>query len=394
VVVISETGKKLDVLFVQPTYAKYRRPLFEKFCEAYNTTLFFIGPTPPIIQDEPKTANVIRDCSGLKHNPGNRRLRSATHLVSRYLQLLAFLITHNYDLVVTSISISPQTLISLFISRLKHKKCVLWIEEWSQSKSKFLVSKNNFLDIRRFIRYRVFRNVDAVVVEGTPQWRYAKSWGVPKQNLFFSNHCSLDYSRVKFRNLRKELNVGDNLVILYVGRIAESKGLDVLIRAYSRIERRRKNTHLILCGDGYFRPFCEDLVQKLQLEHVLFMGDVLGDSIASYYRMADVFVLPSCIRPFGDGWGLVINEAMSLGLPIVTTDAVGAAEDLVKNGINGYVVKNGDAIELYTALSRILDDDELRNKMAKNSKRIFRLFNDFDKMFEGFRQSIEYSTSS
>jgi glycosyltransferase involved in cell wall biosynthesis len=119
--------------------------------------------------------------------------------------------------------------------------------------------------------------------------------------------------------------------------------------------------------------------------------DFLGDEAANYCRMTDGFMLPSCARPFGNVWGLAINEAMSVGLPIVTTDAVGAAEDLVKNGLNGHVVRNGDVDELYSALTKILEDETLRKTMGKNSERLFKEFNNFDKMFEGFRQSIEYS---
>lgn len=387
---VTISSKDVKVLFIQPTYAKYRRPLFEKFSTNYSTTFFFIAAAPPIIQDEYHSRFEGSGGSSPKHDPDGR-IRHFFFLLNRCIHLIALLSTNKYDVIVTSISLSPPTIISLALSKIKHKKCILWIEEWSQSKSKFLVSKFTFFDLRNFLKRQVFQNVDSIVVEGTAQWKYAISLGVPDKKLFFSNHCGIDYSSVSFENLKQKLRIGENLVILYVGRISEIKGVDVLIKAYSEIERERKDVHLVLIGDGSFRPFCETLVKKLKLEHVLFLGDVVGEALASNYRMADIFVLPSCTRPFGDGWGLVINEAMSVGLPIVTTDAVGAAEDLVKNGFNGYVVKNGDVTELYLALKKILEDELLRKSMGQNSEKLFREFNDFDKMFEGFKQSIEYS---
>jgi glycosyltransferase involved in cell wall biosynthesis len=241
----------------------------------------------------------------------------------------------------------------------------------------------------------VFRNVDAIVVEGAPQKKYLKNFNVPDEKVFFSNHCSLDYSRVESKNLKQKLKIGKGLVILYLGRIIERKGLDVLLKAFSVIERERNDVFLVICGDGDFRPFCEDLVAQLKIRHVFFLGTVPEEEIASYYRTADIFVLPSCIKPRQkikvEGWGLVINEAISMGIPVVTTNVVGAASDLVKSGVNGYVVKNGNVNELCLALRKILEDEKLRKTMGKNSRRIFEAFNDFDKMFEGFRQAIEYA---
>ena len=390
----SRNERKVRVLFIQPTYAKYRRPLFKKFSDNYETAFFFVWSPPPIIQDKYfVSSRALRKNSSEQYSE-RTGFRLVFYLLSRYIQLIVLLITNDYDVVVTSISLSPQTILSLLISKIRSKKCILWIEEWQQSKSKFLVSGIKLFDARYFMKKKVFSNVNAIVVEGTPQWKYAKTFGVPNQSLFFSNHCGLDYSLVGYTNLRQELKIGNNLAILYVGRIAESKGLDVLIKAYSKIEQERKDTYLILCGDGSFRSFCERLAKKLKLGHVLFLGDVLGDEAANYYRIADVFVLPSCLRPFGEGWGLVINEAMSVGLPIITTDAVGAAEDLVRNGVNGYIVRNGDVTELYLALNRILKDEPLRKTMGKNSQKLFKEFNDFNKMFEGFKQAIERSLIS
>lgn len=68
-----------------------------------------------------------------------------------------------------------------------------------------------------------------------------------------------------------------------------------------------------------------------------------------------------------------------------------AAEDLVRNGINGYVIKNGKIEELYLALRKMLEDPRLRKTMGENSRIIFEEFNDFGKMFKGFKKAIEYS---
>jgi glycosyltransferase involved in cell wall biosynthesis len=123
------------------------------------------------------------------------------------------------------------------------------------------------------------------------------------------------------------------------------------------------------------------------------------EKMASYYKTADLVVLPTRYLSHArwgenrgpEGWGLVINEAMSMGKPILTTDRAGAAPDLVKDGINGFVVRSGDVEALYSGLKSLLDGTHLREAMGKNSRRIFEQFNDFDRMFEGFRKAIEYA---
>jgi len=143
--------------------------------------------------------------------------------------------------------------------------------------------------------------------------------------------------------LKKKLGIRSGLVVLYLGRIIAPKGLDMLIRAFYKIEQERNDTFLLVCGEGDFRPYCERLTEKLKMKHVFFLGKIEEEEIASYYKTADVFVLPSCVRPHQsvvlrafaarariEGWGLTVNEAMSMAKPIITTDAVGVVQDWLK----------------------------------------------------------------
>ena len=72
-----------------------------------------------------------------------------------------------------------------------------------------------------------------------------------------------------------------------------------------------------------------------------------------------------------DGWGLVLNEATSMGLPIIATDRVGSASDLVINGINGYIIKSGDVKELSSKIIEILKNDDKLRKYSSSSRKIF-----------------------
>ena len=113
------------------------------------------------------------------------------------------------------------------------------------------------------------------------------------------------------------------------------------------------------------------LATSLKIPDVLFAGPTNPNYVADLYRQADVFVLPSYyfMEMKYEAWGLVINEAISMGLPIITTTAVGAAFDLVIDGHNGFVVRDNDIIELNKAMEKIISLD--LSEMGMNSRAIF-----------------------
>ena len=121
-----------------------------------------------------------------------------------------------------------------------------------------------------------------------------------------------------------------------------------------------------------------------------FVGFVEYLGLYLYYALADVFVLPSITTDhFKEPWGLVVNEAMNQGVPVVTTDAVGAAVGgLVSDGVNGLVVKERDPAALASAINRILADGLTYKQMSQACLDTIRDW-DFEKMIGGFRAAIE-----
>lgn len=383
------------IAFIQPAYSRNRRPLFDRLRSCYDTTFYFMSEPMQHLHDggfagSMRTLGADVDGQG-KDSWG----MLAKELIAKPLALFGLLMREDYSVIVSSIPRSPQTMISVIVSRLKRSRVVLWIEDW------FIPDRRPFMiRVHLLVARCVLRCVHAIVVHGTAQYQYVRSFGVPSRMVFVANHCSLDYSQIRSRDLRSELNLGGKLVVLFVGRIVRVKGLDLLIEAFCRIEQERDDVALLICGDGTFRPSCQNLANRLNARNVYFLGTVAEEEkMASYYKTADVVVLPTRYEPDPgrgqnrgpEGWGLVINEAMSMGKPILTTDRVGAAPDLVKDGVNGFVVRSGDVEGLYSGLKSLLESARLREAMGKNSRRIFEEFNDFDRMFEGFRKAIEYA---
>lgn len=368
------------IIFIQPSYAHYRKGLFNKLHENYDVLFVFQkeGSTYPS-SDKPNKKWKIT-C-----------LRSEAN---RYwmIYLIKILLTKEYDVVISSKPGNVISTLSLLMARLLNRKHIIWNLTWHDE---FIFSNRGlfYKMIRRMHARYIRKKSDSIVVSGSAALKYHKRIGIPENKLFVANQSVENISANIKKPISKEnLLINKKYVILYLSRIINWKGLDILIKGFSKLEKKRDDIFLLIGGDGPFKSDCETLSSKIEVENIKFAGSIPNEKIYEYYHLSDIFVLPTCKRGNAEAWGLVINEAMSAGKPIVTTDAVGAADDLVKNSINGYVVPNNNADEMYAALKKIIDGgDKLIEEMGKNSLRIINEFNDYDKMFTGFQKAIEYS---
>ncbi len=149
--------------------------------------------------------------------------------------------------------------------------------------------------------------------------------------------------------VRKELGITEEKVLISVGQFIHRKGYDLLLQAANHLP---KDIGIYIIGD---KPTAEYLAlqKELNLTQVHFVGFQSKEKLQKWYQAADVFVLPTR----EDIWGLVINEAMGQGLPIITTDKCVAGLELVKKGANGYIVPVEDVPALTYAITRLFAQD-------------------------------------
>jgi glycosyltransferase involved in cell wall biosynthesis len=166
---------------------------------------------------------------------------------------------------------------------------------------------------------------------------------------------------------RDELRTGfglgqDDVAVVTVARLAPEKGIDVLLRAAG--ERP-----VLVVGDGPERERLEALARDLGIR-ATFAGDRPLEGVLEVYVAADVFALLSSHEP----WGVVVNEAAACGLPLVLSERVGAARDLLRDGENGFLVPAGDVDAAADALTRLASDPGLRERMGARSRELVRGF--------------------
>lgn len=156
---------------------------------------------------------------------------------------------------------------------------------------------------------------------------------------------------------------------LYVGRLAPEKNVDGLIRAYADYRARGGTWGLTLAGDGPERPALEALATSCGVrDHVRFDGHKTSAELLPSYAFAGCFVLPSTREP----WGLVVNEAMAAGLPVIVSERCGCAENLVRDGVNGWTfnpAREGDLADKLVAVGHKASAAELR-AMGRQSEEI------------------------
>jgi glycosyltransferase involved in cell wall biosynthesis len=147
--------------------------------------------------------------------------------------------------------------------------------------------------------------------------------------------------------------------IIFVGQIVPRKGTDILIEALLPLFAEHKGLHLTIVGGGEQAPALRERVSSEGIGgRVSFEGVLPSNQVRSRMATADLLVLPSRF----DGWGLVVNEAFSVGIPVIVSGMCGAA-DIVQHGVSGYVFRSKDALDLRACLRDFLNSKHKWSKM-------------------------------
>jgi len=168
--------------------------------------------------------------------------------------------------------------------------------------------------------------------------------------------------RKQKQELRKALELKDTKTIISVGRFIDGKGFETLIKSWPSVD---EPCQLIIIGGGPKKDSYLELISKMKIDNIIVRDFVDKEKLKEYYRASDLFVFST----ESDVWGLVINEAMASGLPIISTDRCVAAVELVQNGENGYIVPVNEGDTMVERINSILSDEKLQHNMGiKNIK--------------------------
>lgn len=219
-----------------------------------------------------------------------------------------------------------------------------------------------------------YRRVDAFLCAGRYQFEEYERMGVRQEQMFFSPYCvDNDHFEAQRRELCIQRNdirrsygfAPDVFVVGYSGKLYPRKNPMELIRAMSHLPVHAGKFGLLMVGDGAQKAACERMARSLLHMPIVFTGFLNQTELARAYTAMDLFVMPS----LWETWGLVLNEAMVFGLPVIATTSVNAARDLIDQGQNGYTYASGDDAALTECIRRVFERTGRDRSMGEHSRK-------------------------
>jgi len=229
----------------------------------------------------------------------------------------------------------------------KSSRFIFWGEPLSDQPSGMKGNAHKWLS-------SVLKNCVAIVGIGTrAQTKYRTRFtGIPVFNIPYC--CSVE----SFHNLPLRKN-NQQLNLLFCGQMIYRKGLDILLKAFELLTPQG-DVALHLVGREAELNEMMLILSPESRRKVIYHGFQSPEKLPEFFDKADVFILPSRY----DGWGVVVNQALGAGLPIICSDQVGAGLDLVEEGKNGYLFRSGNVEELYSKIKYFLDCPDLIASMS------------------------------
>lgn len=239
---------------------------------------------------------------------------------------------------------------------------------WSESNRHELRSRRALME---FLKAEFIHNCDAFVVPGQWAREYLRAHCVKDDRIFTApNAVDNDLFAAAAARVRQnpaghrhDLNLPQRY-FLFVGRLVREKGVFELLSAYAKLDQAlRREVGLVFVGDGQCRDQLQAESVSVSPGLIQFAGFAHREQLAAYYELAEMLILPT----YTDTWGLVVNEAMACGLPVILSRAAGCSPDLVKQDWNGVLVPPKDIPSLTAAMVKLATNRDLCRTMGLHS---------------------------
>jgi glycosyltransferase involved in cell wall biosynthesis len=267
---------------------------------------------------------------------------------------------------------------------------VLWTGEW------FAVRHPRRWAMRPLER-TIAKEAAACLAYGSRAQQRLGQLGVPDRRVRTtgnaSDYCYSAPPPEEIDQIRRDWSIGDRHVVLFLGRVVRFKGPDLLLEAFAEIGAAR-GLYLVVAGQGPELPALQGQARRRGVANVHFTGRAVDrrEEKDLLYGLAEVFVLPSRPWRVAEPWGLVLNEAASASLPIVTTRWAGAVGDLIRDGETGFVIPAEDPGSLRKTLLEILDHTQQakeRGRRAREAASGFTIERMADAFDWGFQSAVD-----
>jgi glycosyltransferase involved in cell wall biosynthesis len=271
---------------------------------------------------------------------------------------------------------------------------LLGVPVFMRGETHLLLSRSPARRLVRAVLMRVlYRHlVSRCLTIGSRNEAFYRSLGVPASHLVRVPYVvDNDYFAARTASYRGDVpalraSLGlppDGTIVLYASKLIERKRPLDLVRAFAHLRSEMGGIHLVLVGSGPAEGSVRRYIEETSVTDVYVMGFKNQSELPKHYAAADLFVLPSEDEP----WGLIINEVMAAGLPVIASQEIGAAVDLVLNGVTGFVYPAGDVDALRDRLRVLCSDEPLRRAMGDAARARIDTW-DFEACVAGVRTAL------
>lgn len=213
----------------------------------------------------------------------------------------------------------------------------------------------------------ILRRVDRIIAVSEGVKREIAGYGIDEKKMHvIHNGVDTDFFRPKKPIYREKYGAGFDHVIIFSGRLVKQKGIEYLMDAMKIVLEEYRKTGLIIVGEGALRESMEKRAKRLGIsENVVFTGFLPEKELPYMFSSTDLMVLPSISEPFG----IALIEALATGIPAIGT-RVGGIPEMIKDGINGFLVNPRNSEEMAEKIITLLSDEDLRIEMGKEARKI------------------------
>jgi glycosyltransferase involved in cell wall biosynthesis len=245
---------------------------------------------------------------------------------------------------------------------------------------------------RYILRRALAVTAKALIATGSESQIYLEKIGVNRTKIL-NIKLAIDMTPFHLRmdertriELRKNMLIS-GLCYLYVGQLTNMKGVQFLVDAWDIFSAdERSNATLVMIGNGEQKESLKKEVVEKGLSNVRFVPFVQPDELPQYYELADIFVFPT----LGDVWGVVINEALASGLPVICSKYAGCASDLIVEGLNGWIVDPSSLQDLTGILWKAWESRANARTMGIAGKALISEIN-VRRMTDEINRAVEYA---
>ena len=359
----------MKVVLITNIPAPYRVPIYNEIAKKFGDNFLVIFAA----KKEPNRKWEISEMK-FKHLFLKENFLSKSdgyNYIHNNIEILSILKQVNPDVIITT-GFNPTHIYGWLYSVLYKKKHIPMTDGW-------IISEKNLSIIHKIIRKIVFKTSHAFIGASINSIKLYTSYGVPMEKIFQSHLC-IDNKRFE-NNKTFEQRKYD---IMFSGQFIDIKSPLFFVDIAIKLSKKINNLHVLILGDG---PLKDELISKLNENNIQYhyAGFVSQEELPEYYSNSKLLLFPTKI----DAWGIIVNEAMASGTPVLTTPYAGVINDLLIDGKNGYIL-DFNVDKWVNKIENILNNQTLWETLSMNAKNRVQEFN-FINAANGIINAIEYA---